>query len=261
MFLMDLKRNNAFFLITRFVAILCVCFIAATPAAADNILINGSFETPIVPPDSHCGPFADCIGFRNGVGDSIGGWLVIGTSGLDSGGNPIPGAPSPVMLLGYNYVEPNEATGAVLNFHPQDGLQSVDLTGEGNQGPTNGIKQSVATVPGSVYDLSFWVGHQYSQAPGYLNGPGIVALYIDGQFFGDFASTGDTVNDITWQQFNFAFTAATDSTVIAFLNDTPIGNNLAGLDDVSLTAVPEPASVFLVSSGLLALLRARRKKN
>jgi hypothetical protein len=245
--------------IAQLFTLLLAFSLLSIPASADNLLVNGSFESPVVPADSFCGPFADCIGYRNGVGDSIGGWLVIGNGGIDAGGNPIPGAPSAVMLLGNNYVEPNNATGAVLHFHPEDGFQSVDLTGEGNQGE-NGIKQTVATSAGSQYNLSFWLGHQYSQAPGYENGPALIALFIDGQLIGTFSNGADTINDVNWAPFNFAFTAATDSTVIAFLSETPLGNNFAGLDNVALASVPEPASLILLGSGLIATFRARKRR-
>lgn len=238
-----------------------VLFSSVAPSAlADNLLLNGGFESPVVPATSMCGPYADCIGYRNGVGDSIGGWLVIGTSGLDAMGNPIPNTPSPVMLLGYNYVEPNNATGATLNFHPQSGLQAVDLTGEGNQGPTNGIKQSVGTTVGQQYLLSFWVGHQYDQAPGYENGPANVGLWIDSSLIGLFGNSDNTLNDISWRYFQYSFTANSSSTVIAFLNATDYGNNYAGLDNVSLTPVPEPTTITLLATGAVSLFSFGRRR-
>jgi len=138
----------------------------SVPSRADglNLLVNGSFEQPIVSAGSTCGAYANCLGFHNGVAgnDNIGGWQLIGKGGVDGGGNPIPDAPATVMVLGFAYTEPDNTTGQTLNFHPENGLQSVDLTGEGNQGTTNGIKQAVTTTAGLSYVLTFWVGHQYS---------------------------------------------------------------------------------------------------
>lgn len=226
-----------------------------------NLLTNGSFEDPVIPFGSQCGPFAHCLGFHNGVAgnDNIGGWQLIGKGGVDSNGRPIPNAPGTVMLLGYDYAEPDSLTGRALHFHPQNGSQSLDLTGEGNQGLGNGIKQSVATNQGERYRLTFWVGHQYSLAPGYEKGPGAAAVFIDGETIGSFASFGNTFEDVTWTRFSYAFAASSPQTVLAFLNDTPVGNNYSGLDNVSLIAIPEPAAVVLVGAGSVCLFFFRRR--
>jgi hypothetical protein len=255
---MDLKRAWTI----RFfgLAVVAMCM-GALPSFADpiNLLTNGGFEDPVVPPGSMCGPYGPCLGFHNGVvgNNNIGGWELIGKGGVDPFGNPIPGAPATILLLGYDYTEPNFGTGGTLHFHPQEGRQSVDLTGEGNQGETNGIKQGVGTTSGQEYVLTFWVGHQYPFAPGYL-GPGSVALYVDGQLAGTFTNPGITFNDVNWAPFSFQFTAATSQTAIAFVNATPVGNNYAGLDNVSLVAVPEPASLLVVAAGVVWLASRRR---
>jgi len=246
-------------------ALILVCAAAAhSPLHADsfNLIVNGSFESPIVPNTSFCGAYANCMGFHNGVAgnDNIGGWQLIGKGGIDSNGLPISGAPATILLLGYNYTELNSATNLPLYFHPQDGLQSIDLTGEGNQGTTNGIKQSVGTTTGLPYRLSFWVGHQYAFAPGYVQGPGALALYVDGQIVGSFLNFGNTTEDVHWTPFQYGFVAASNQTVIAFLNDTPVGNNYAGLDNVSLIEVPEASPLVLVVVGSVlfgALVRRR----
>ncbi len=239
--------------------ILLAFFAITCPLYAANLLGNGGFESPVVPSSSQCGPYFNCIGYLNGVGDHVGPWLVIGTAGIDIFGNPIPNSPASLLLTNANYVEPNGATGATLFFHPEEGLQALDLTGEGNQGTGNGVKQTVATFAGQEYFLTWWVGHQYNQAPGYLNGPAEIALYIDGVHIIDVGTGNNTVNDVTWQEFSYSFTAGGNATTIAFLNDTPVGNNYAGLDNVTLQAVPEPGTLALLAIGLSGAL-ARRKR-
>jgi hypothetical protein len=247
-------------------ALICAC-LHSVPSYANslNLIVNGSFEDPIVPESSTCGLSAHCLGFHNGVAgnDNIGGWQLIGKSGIDGDGHPLPGAWATILLLGYDYTELNGFTGNPLHFHPQHGRQSVDLTGEGNQGTTNGIKQAVSTDSGTHYVLTFWLGHQYSFAPGFVNGPGALALYVDGALIGSFENFGETLDDVHWTPFSHRFTASSSETVIAFLNDTPVGNNYSGLDNVGLHALPEPASLILLlgTGTLLALFRRNQRRS
>src|SRR6185295_476710 len=229
---MDLKRTSRKGILTLLVLIISVC---ALPAYADsiNLITNGSFENPVVSADSTCGTYANCVGFHNAVAgnDNIGGWQLIGKGGVDINNVPISGAPATMLLLGLNYTEPDTFSGQTLFFHPEDGLQSLDLTGEGNQGTTNGVKQSIVTNTGSLYSLSFWYGHQYSSAPGYT-GLSALALYIDGNLIDSFGTSQNTLDDVSWSEFGRTFTASSSQTTIAFLNDAPVGNNFAGLDNV-----------------------------
>ena len=75
------------------------------------------------------------------------------------------------------------------------------------------------------------------------------------------AGTSPGGNGINFQLFTTTFTATGTSTLIAFSNGTPVGDNYAGLDDVSLIAVPEPttwAMMILGFFGLGTTLRHRR---
>jgi hypothetical protein len=242
-------------------AIFAAC-VAAVPARA-NLLLNGSFEAPVVPSFSlTCGPVfnTDCQGYYSpdqpgfpGGPSDIAGWSVIGKGGT-------PGV-AVVLQLGNNYTEPN-GTGGTLHFHAQNGNQSLDLTGEGNQGLTNGVKQSVTTGSGLDYRLSFYVGNQDNSAPGYPE-PSSIVLYIDGAPIDTFTTPDSTANDVSWRHFHYDFTAAAALTTIAFLNGTGIGDNYAGLDHVVLSevrAVAEPGTLGLIFSGVVTSFLLRRRK-
>jgi hypothetical protein len=59
------------------------------------------------------------------------------------------------------------------------------------------------------------------------------------------------------------FTASGDSTTISFFNGTSSPTGLAGVDDITLLAVPEPAAALLFmlggAAGLIApVVRGRR---
>lgn len=251
--------------------VLLVSCVMAVPAARANLILNGSFESPPVPSSSpSCGALfnTDCqgyyshdqLGFPPGGPFDIAGWSVIGKGGLD--GTAV------VLQLGSGYTEPDSANGGTLHFDAQDGTQSLDLTGEGNQG-LNGVKQSVSSIPGMPYTISFYLGHQDDLAIGYA-GPSSLDFYIDGTLASSFANPNTISQDINWEQFAYTFTAPTDFTTFAFINATPVGNNFTGLDNVVLTAVPldnvvltavpEPSSLALLGVGLGVIFLLRRRK-
>ena len=257
-------------------ALLAGLLLLVTPLFANNLIYNGDFtpyngDTPTEPTSSDfCGPFAYCVGYYN-LGQ--GGKDYIGSVTSDLNGTAwmlLPATPSgfpDIMVLGSQYTEPLYQNGnptGTLQFTPLAGTQqSLDLTGEGNEGDNDGVKQQVSTVAGHMYDLSFYLGHQYGDADGYSNGPAALTLYINGQDVGVFQNDLNTnVDNITWQLDSYQFLATGDSTTIAFQNATAIGNNYAGLDGVSLYAVPEPATFVLLVTGLagVLLLLPRRQK-
>ena len=64
---------------------------------------------------------------------------------------------------------------------------------------------------------------------------------------------------MTWQQFTYDFAATGASTTIAFYNLAPSGVLANGLDDVSVTGVPEPPTAVLLLTGVGLLHVVRRQ--
>jgi hypothetical protein len=185
--------------------------LAADPLAEENALANlivdGGFESPVL---------------LNGTlktfsaGTNIQPWLVIG-SGC---GN--------VNLVTKTYTENH------ITFTAQAGNQSLDLTGNSNNGCPTGVQQGARTTAGHTYQLSFWVGNVYD--PGY-NGAR-VDVYVNDVLATSVINTGGagTPSKQFWLQFTYQFTATTAHTLIAFLNGNYFGVQ-CGLDSVSLTDV------------------------
>src|SRR5690349_21893091 len=91
------------------------------PARAD-LVVNGSFETPVVPVG----------GFTNFLSGSTGitGWTVVGPEASIASGS----------LIEFG-----------ISFPAEDGNQWVDLTGFGSN-QVEGIKQDIPTTIGATYD-------------------------------------------------------------------------------------------------------------
>ncbi|MGO9107622.1 MAG: PEP-CTERM sorting domain-containing protein [Thermoguttaceae bacterium] len=197
-----------------------------------GLISDGGFEDPVLSPGA-VSQFTP--------GQSIGGaWTVLGNQGTN------------VNLVQTTYSEP---LNNVTAFNAEEGLNSVDLTGTTNQGPSVGIEQSVATTAGQQYALSFFVGRvtPTSGPGGPYSLPATVDLSINGGTSISFTNSNITDGMVNWMQLSDTFVATGSSTTIAFLNGEPAGDNFAGLDNVVLTPSPEPTTLALLGSALLGL--------
>ncbi len=206
--------------------------ILAIPAgrAQANLILNGSFESPLL----SSGQLLDLSAGSNVIPN----WTILG---------------SDILLLQTNYSEPANGISA---FTAQDGLNSVDLTGAFNTGPTDGVSQTVATVSGTSYTLTFYVGRASSSSGFYLT-PATVGLSINGGAQTMYTNSNLTTGTTNWELFTVNFMATGSSTNIAFFNDTPSATAYAGLDNVTLlgavASVPEPSSLVATGSALMIL--------
>ena len=182
---------------------------ALVPSVHADSVLNGGFETPVVP----VGSFAHVLG-----GQTVGAWTVVGTA---------------VLLLQTGYAEPENG---ISSFAAQAGLNSVDLTGYGNEGFTSGVEQTVQTTAGQAYHLSFFVGRASSASPLY-SAPATVDLSINGGARVGYTNAAVTPGTTNWKKFTTSFVATGSSTKITFLNGTPAPITEAGLDSVVLTPV------------------------
>jgi hypothetical protein len=205
------------------------CLLAALPSRA-NLLTNGSFEVPLVPVGSYTG-FA-------GASTAIIGWTVVGSDVTVSSGS----------------FSQNGIT-----FQAQSGAQWLDVTGTSSNSTLNGVTQTVATAVGQAYQLDFYVG---SATDGAYFFAATVDLSIDGGARTTYANPTAPTNAMNWKLFSTNFVAKGVSTTVTFYNGSLSSNYSSGLDNVSLTAVPEPSRGLLLPTGLavMAFVRLRMKR-
>ena len=181
------------------------------------------------------------------LGTSLNGFTVIGP------------ANSSVLVVGNSYSEP----GINFNTSATGGTYAADLTGLGNSGIGSGISQTVnGLTAGQQYQLAFSVGRATSLTninyPTTSAGDAVVGLSIDSGALATFTNPAQTNGGVNYQDFTRIFTATASSVTFAFTSQTTT-TNFVGLDNVSLTPVPEPAAVLATVSGVLGLLRLRRR--
>lgn len=200
---------------------------AAGPAAA-NLVVNGDFELPLLPPTTPR---------LYAVGDTIDGWQVIGPAGAD------------VAVLNGPFSQFG------LTFTHHSGVQSLDLTGLSNT--TAGITQDLATVAGTTYELVFHVGNV--QSPTVWGTSSSVQVLLDGSAVAVATHLGGPTDTLGWQRFSYQFVATGAVTTLGFVNLDDALDNVNQIDAVSVTAVPEAPAVALMLAGLAAVACARRR--
>ena len=213
-------------------------FLFSSPAiSATNLISNGSFELPVLVPGSDylVAPVGSAV---------IPSWSVVGPAGKN------------VAIIEALYNLPDAAG---INFAAADGVQWIDMAGAGAN-TFEGVEQIVHLVSGS-YDLSFSVGNVIAPANA-LGSQSTIDLWINGTKLQSYTNSASGGTGINWQGFSHTFVGI-GSTTIQFRNADGTNDNLNGLDNVFLSAVPEASITTMLILGIAILglgtrVRARR---
>jgi hypothetical protein len=204
---------------------LCAAVMGASTAHAANLLTNGSFESG---------------GFVNQGAD---------TMSLPSGSTTITGWT--VVTDTTAWIGPANPFGLLAS----DGDYFLDLTNYQPGAPFAGVTQTIATIPGATYSLSFDLG-----GSNFWGRPDSLTASAAGTSK-TFVTPGTGTND-DWYHETMTFVAASSSTLIDLQGAS--GINYLGLDNasvefVSAGTVPEPSSLALMFAGLLTVAAGARR--
>jgi choice-of-anchor C domain-containing protein len=218
------------------IAGLMLCILAAPGFA--NLITNGSFElgSPIA------GPYLTVYGPDNAT---ISFWTVPGNVNLDY-----------INYLGGSW-------------KAASGNRSLDLNGLRSLGT---IYQTMTGLTvGQAYQVRFAMAGNPDLQPRYADLQVWVSAggppYASANF--SFYVNGQDLNNMGWQYYTWNFTATSSTITLGFtsLDNAPEdfhpvwGYSFGpALDDVSVTAIPEPATLALVGLGLIAAGFLRRRR-
>ena len=137
-----------------------------------------------------------------------------------------------------------------------DGDRSVDLSA------LNGgsIQQTIDTIVGKTYKVSFWLAGNPDDGAG----DKLVATSVSGDWVNNFTFTvgaGNNHSNMGWSEYSYEFTAFDSTSTLVFNSQTrtPYG---PALDNVSVSAVPEPATwaMMIIGFGSAGAMVRRHRK-
>lgn len=135
----------------------------------------------------------------------------------------------------------------------QHGSNYVELDTTGN----SAIFQNVSTTAGQNYLLTFW----YSPRSGVAASSNAINVSWSGLAVGTVTGAGSGGGNV-WQQFSYAVVGTGALTQLRFSAGGTSDSLGGSLDNVALTAVPEPGTtaIFLMGLGLLGWSLSRKQQ-
>ena len=230
--------------------------LASPPAAADplNLVQNGGFATA-----------AGFTPYPNGseaTSSNLPGWQFSSCVASCDGTGKL-----------FSFIlQPNYTTAGI--YDAEDGHYTTFAGGGPGVSPDGGnaytadgghdvgiLEQSVSGLTvGQTYQLSFYqASMEQSGYPGAFSGAWEVGFGNQIQFSQNLTNPSQTYTGWTQQTMDFTATSMTQALLFAATATNSYPPFLL-LDGVSLTAVPEPASIAVVGVGLLGLLALRRRR-
>lgn len=237
-------------MLSRYLTLLLPCTLSMTLLANPNYVVNGDFETgatagqlsPTIPGDL-------IYVFGVGGATNIGGWTVSASSNNNGSTTPLS-----VLVTGDPPQVPAGGSYAV-DFDPYWNISTGAILSGTVTGTLPELSQSF-TLPAGTYQLTF--DGAVEQDGGAGTRP--LNVTLSGAASLNQTVTASEPDNLGYTLFSFDFVSTGGSVDLTFTpNDyTPEPNFM--LDNVSVTAIPEPGCFLLILPGLPLMAKLRRSR-
>ncbi len=137
-------------------------------------------------------------------------------------------------------------------WNASSGVKSLDLNGN----KKGEIHQTITTVVGQKYQLSFDLAGNFQGGPVTKS----MAINVGPSGLYTFSTAGKNSTNMGWTTYSTSFVAVSAATTLSFASQTS-GAYGAALDNIAVTAVPEPETfaMLLAGLGVMGVIARRRK--
>jgi PEP-CTERM motif len=223
----------------KIIALAALAAISATASASGNLFTDGSFEEVVQSP----GTWSIASQATLTADEGKKGWTV---SAAPNGTNPVAGLEVR-----------NDVAGTAQDANAKGQGNFVELDGNEN----DMISQTLKTVAGQAYQVTFWVADRPDVTSDFLSKSGGFGVKVSSG--GNILYSGKDKESFgtAWTEETIDFTAVGDKTKFSIWAVGTSDSLGTSFDDFQAVAVPEPASLGLFAAGLAFVgLTARRRR-